>query len=141
MFCPHVHVCCRHFFLTDPSTNSVLGWAKASLSDAEAFGFDHPEAAAGWATGATAPAGGAADAAAPPQSAAADGSGDDKATAAPPPVPKALATATKFMNKYKQKNGSGAEGGSGALVAAAPEPYDPEEAGQLVEIPFMAPQK
>ena len=61
--------------------------------------------------------------------------------AAPPG--KAVATAAKFMNKYRQKNGGGAEGGAGALVAAAagPEPYDPEEAGQVVEIPFMAPPK
>jgi hypothetical protein len=96
----------------------VLGWAKASLAEAEAFGFEHPEAMEGWAQGAPA--------------AAAAAAGGDAAV-----EPKALATAaTKYIDQYKAQGGTvqgaGKRGG---------EPYNPEEAGQLVEIHFSAPQK
>lgn len=41
---------CRFFFLSDPSTNSVLGWSKTGLAEAEGIGFDRPEVVEEWGT-------------------------------------------------------------------------------------------
>ena len=133
----------RHFFLTDPSTNSVLGWAKASLVEAEAFGFEHPEALDGFAFGTlSSVTAAAADNGVGGGKAATLEEGEDGAAAAKAPlVPKALATASKFISRYGAgKQHKGGED-AGALALAGPEPYDPEEAGQLIEINFMAPSK
>ena len=111
----------RHFFLADPSTNSVLGWAKASLAEAEAFGFEHPEAIETFSLGAAAKA----------VEAVKDGEALE---------PKA--SATKYIDQYMAPGGKVGRDALVAVTAApAPEPYNPDEAGQLVEIMFAAPPK
>ena len=113
----------RHFFLADPSTNSVLGWAKASLAEAEAFGFEHPEALETFSLGAAAKA--------------VEAVKDGEAAALEP-----KASATKYID---QCTAPGGKVGKDALVAVtaapAPEPYNLDEAGQMVEIMFAAPPK
>ena len=100
----------------------MLGWAKANLAEAEAFGFEHPEAFEGFSLS---------GAAAKAVEAVKDGEAA------------ALASATKHIDQYS----AGGKVGKDALVAVnatpapAPEPYNPEEAGQMVEIMFAAPPK
>jgi len=107
-----------YFFLTDQATNSLMGYTKASLQEAEAYGFAHPEAAEDWAAGAG------------EAKAAGTEAGKDNR-----PVPKALATATKFINRYsngRQHTAGAEDSGEGG---------SDEEAGQEVELSFMAPPK
>lgn len=104
-----------------------MGWAKATLLEAEAFGFEHPEAAETWAT-----AGGSNPAAADSAARGAGAKGEDGKS-----VPKAVDAATKFIKTYNSKQGlKGGEGTAGELVDAA----GVEEAGQVVEMTFMAPK-
>ena len=99
-----------------------MGWAKATLLEAEAFGFEHPEAAENWATPT------AADSAAR----GAGAKGEDGKS-----VPKAVDAATKFIKTYNSKQVlKGGEGTVGELVEEA----GVEEAGQVVEMTFMAPK-
>ena len=43
LFFPVTLVYPRYLFLCDPANNSVLGWQKANLMEAETAGFDRPE--------------------------------------------------------------------------------------------------
>ncbi|GAX76583.1 hypothetical protein CEUSTIGMA_g4029.t1 [Chlamydomonas eustigma] len=120
-----------HFFLTDPATNSVLGYTKASLAEAEAFGFDHPQAMEGWST-ATVPASSTHD-----KDATVANSADDKEEASS--KSSVLVTASKFIKQYNAAGKTHKAGAGGELVVG--KPFDPEEAGQEVEFMFLAPPK
>ncbi|MEW5311207.1 MAG: hypothetical protein WDW38_002941 [Sanguina aurantia] len=110
------------FFLTDPSSNSVMAWNKVTLQEAEQVGFDHPELSEAWSVpGGRGPRWEVA------------GSG------------KALATANRFISRYssgqqhKPTNGALTTSGStGALGAAGDSALtlNTAEMGQVVELNF-----
>eukprot|EP00197_Chlamydomonas_leiostraca_P010453 CAMPEP_0202862194 /NCGR_PEP_ID=MMETSP1391-20130828/3321_1 /ASSEMBLY_ACC=CAM_ASM_000867 /TAXON_ID=1034604 /ORGANISM="Chlamydomonas leiostraca, Strain SAG 11-49" /LENGTH=714 /DNA_ID=CAMNT_0049541695 /DNA_START=168 /DNA_END=2313 /DNA_ORIENTATION=+ len=104
-----------YVILADPATNSVLSATKVNLLEAERVGFERPEVVEEWAA---AQAG-----------AEADSKKDGQATG------KAVAAASRFISRYGK--GSTAKGSD----STAAEVTDAQEAGQLVELMFMAPLK
>mmetsp|Transcript_2646 Transcript_2646/g.4510 ORF Transcript_2646/g.4510 Transcript_2646/m.4510 type:complete len:749 (+) Transcript_2646:96-2342(+) len=116
-----------YVMLADPATNSLMGHVRVSLAEAETVGARRPELVEEWAA---LPAVGSA-------SSTADGKVDASRKDARP-VGRAAATATKFIRTYSKRAGTA---GTGLDTAAALEEaaLPAEEAGQLVEIMFMAP--
>jgi hypothetical protein len=130
--------CTRYLLLVDAGTNSVLGQSRVSLAEAEAVGYARPELVEEWAELATAAA---------TASSAAAGGGPEAmagATASKESKPgRAAAAASKFMRSYNNSSSANnVSGSSDAKMGRSGEDDVPApEAGQLVEIMFMAPPK